>query len=407
MSRRRRSMEAHPARKGHGPIRSAAVCAFLLWAFVPLSAATSPVAVEDSAFAGKIRESIDHIYNIEFDQAEEILRPLVREHPEHPAGHFFLAMVEWWRILITFDDESRDDRFYRMLEGVIDVCDRRLKKDPRDVTALFFKGGSIGFRGRLRANRGSWFSAASDGIGALPIVRKAYELDPRNKDILLGIGIYNYYADVVPEKYPIVKPLLMFFPSGDRRAGLRQLREASDEGTYARVEATYFLMQNMYLFEKDFRAALDLATKLHEAYPRNPVFHRYLGRCYISLGRLNEAARVFAGVADRYGKQQEGYDTYDGREAFYYLGRYHFFRGEFDEARERFLQSDQLSRKVDKEGPSGFRAMANLHLGMISDARGKREEAKQYYRIVLAMDEYQRSHRDARAYLKAPYRRGS
>jgi len=338
---------------------------------------------------------------------ERILLPLVREYPEHPAGHFFLAMVEWWRILITFDDEHRDEGFYRMLEDVIDLCDKRLDRDPRDVSALFFKGGAMGFRGRLLANRGSWLSAANDGISALPIVRKAYELDPGNKDILLGIGIYNYYAEVIPDRYPLVKPLLFFFPGGDREEGLRQLRDASENGVYARVEATYFLLQNNYLFEKDFRTALALAASLYERYPMNPVFHRYLGRCYISLGRLNDAASIFAAVAERYTEGLPGYDTFDGREAFYYLGRYHFFRAEYTEAREMFSRSDMLSRKVDKDGPSGFRAMAILHLGMISDVEGKRDEARQYYRIVLAMDEYQRSHRDAELYLRTPYGRGS
>lgn len=398
-------MNANPTRSGAWA--RTACLAVLATALLAKPAASLQDAVDDAAIAQVISQSIDRIYNLEFDAAEQTLRPLVRRYPDNPAGHFFLAMVEWWRILIVFDDESRDDGFYDMLEKVVELCDERLDRNPRDVSALFFKGGAIGFRGRLRANRGSWLAAANDGISALPIVRKAYELDPSNKDILLGIGIYNYYAEVVPERYPIVKPLLLFFPSGDRKAGLRQLREASEKGLYARVEATYFLLQNNYLFEKDYRTALELASDLHERYPMNPVFHRYLGRCYISLGRLTDAAGVFSEVAERYMKEQQGYDSYDGREAFYYLGRHHFFRGEYDVSRDLFLKSENLSRRVDKEGPSGFRAMANLHLGMISDVQGRRDEARQYYRIVLAMDEYQRSHKDARTYLRTPYGRGS
>jgi len=370
---------------------------------LPDSAQAQKPSRDDSTISVQIGKSIEHIYNLEFPEAERELREVIRQEPNHPAGHFFRAMVEWWRILIVFDDESRDDGFYDMLEKVIDLCDQRLEKDPRDVTALFFKGGAIGFRGRLRANRGSWLSAANDGIVALPLVRRAYAIDPSNKDILLGIGIYNYYAAVVPDRYPIVRPLLLFFPSGDRRKGLEQLRDASREGTYAAVEATYFLLQNYYLFEKDYGGALGLAEGLHKRFPRNPVFHRYVGRCLVSLGRLQDASKVFEEVEERYHRGASGYDTYDGREAFYYLGRYSFVVGQHDSAMVFFKRCENLSRRVDKDGPSGFRSMANLHMGMIYDMRGRRQEALQQYRIVLAMDEYEQSHRDARAYLKKPY----
>jgi tetratricopeptide (TPR) repeat protein len=122
---------------------------------------------------------------------------------------------------------------------------------------------------------------------------------------------------------------------------------------------------------------------------------------------MNDATSIFAEVIERYEKNLPGYDSYDAREAFYYLGRHYFFAASYDTARVLFSRSNTLSKKVDTDGPSGFRAMTNLHLGMINDAQGRREEARQFYRIVLAMDEYQQSHRDARTYLTTPYGRGS
>ena len=75
-----------------------------------------------------------------------------------------------------------------------------------------FKGGAIGFRGRLRATRDSWIKAADDGREALPIVEQASKLDSNNTDVELGFGIYNYYAAVIPDEYPMIKPLMIFFP---------------------------------------------------------------------------------------------------------------------------------------------------------------------------------------------------
>ena len=55
---------------------------------------------------------------------------------------------------MDLEDTSHDDEFYRLLQVCIDVCDRRLAVNPEDFDAIMFKGGAIGFRGRLRGDRG-------------------------------------------------------------------------------------------------------------------------------------------------------------------------------------------------------------------------------------------------------------
>ena len=218
---------------------------------------------------------------------------------------------------------------------MIDKCDSILDKDPDDVTALFFKGGSLGFRGRLRANRGSWIKAANDGRLALPIVRRAYSIAPDNDDILLGMGIYNYYAEAIPEQYPIVKPLMLFFPNGDKKKGIEQLTAAAAKAKYAAVEADYFLLQLNYTHERQYEKALEIALKLFNRYPKNVVFHRYVGRCYISLGKWENAHAVFREILSRCdgsGGGMEGYTDSSKREALYYLGVYAMNTGKYRSA---------------------------------------------------------------------------
>jgi tetratricopeptide (TPR) repeat protein len=376
--------------------------AFLL--FFAFSSAQSQW-LDDPVLDQRVLRSIDKLYNYEFDRADSDFAEVIRQRPDHPAGYFFQAMVQWERIISNFDDESQDDKLYQMLDVVIEMCEKRLDEYPNDVTAMFFNGGAVGFRGRLRANRGKWVGAANDGIVALPLVRKAYELEPNNYDVLLGIGIYNYYAAVVPDKYPIVKPAMIFFPSGDRKKGLEQLRQASQSAKYAKVEAMYFLMQNYFVYEKNYAGALELARKLHAKYPNNSMFHRYVGRCLVSTGYIGEAKDVFVEIEKRCSKKQLGYDKYDAREAYYYLGKFDFMDGRFDTALKYLYQSDELSRKLDKDEPSGFMSLGNLIIGMIFDVQGKRQYAVQQYKKVLAMKEYEDSHKESKKYLGKPYTR--
>ncbi|MBI3189295.1 MAG: tetratricopeptide repeat protein [Ignavibacteriales bacterium] len=357
----------------------------------------------DSVFNAHTQRGIHYVYNLEFEQAKKEFKELIRLKPDHPAGHLFLATIEWERILIDLDNESNDERFISLLEKVIDVCDERLDKNEDDVTALFFKGGAIGFRGRLYANREDWVKAANDGRVALPIVQQAYKLAPTNYDVLLGIGIYNYYAELIPEQYPFVKPLMLFFPDGDRVKGISQLRQASEKAMYANIEASYFLIQLMFQYEKQFGNALEIAVKLHQKYPNNVVFHRYVGRCRAALGHWDEMKVEFDSILKLVEVGKLGYNKNVEREAHYYLGLCEMQMGKQSEALRHFYKTDELSRSLDKEGPSGFMIMSNLRVGMIYDAQSKRESAIKQYNKVLNMKEYQESHKTAEKYLKTPY----
>ncbi|MBI3787841.1 MAG: hypothetical protein HY276_06230 [Ignavibacteriales bacterium] len=359
--------------------------------------------INDPAVDTRVLQGIDYIYNMEFEKADNEFAEVIRKEPNHPAGYFFQAMTQWWRILSNFDDESKDEHYYAMLEKVIDMCNERLDKNENDVTALFFKGGAVGFRGRLRANRGKWAGAANDGLIALPAVRKAYSIEPNNYDVLLGIGIYNYYAEVIPKQYPVVKPLMLFFPSGDKKKGLEQLEIAAQKARYAKNEAMYFLLQSYFTYEKQYQKALEIATEMRSKFPKNPVFHRMYGRCYVSLGYWAEAFHVFTDIEKKFIARQLGYDTYDGREAYYYIGKFNFLAGKLDEALQNFYKCDELSRKIDKDNASGFMSMANLTIGLIYDLQKKRDLALSQYQKVLTMKEYENTHKDARRYIEKPY----
>jgi tetratricopeptide (TPR) repeat protein len=359
----------------------------------------------DSLNEKHIQNGIKLIYNLSFDSAHTEFQQVIYTEPNSPAGYFFLAMIDWWKIIIDIENESHDEKYFSELERVIQICDDRLDKDENDLTALFFKGGSVGFRGRLHANREDWIKAANDGRIALPIVHQAYKLGSNNEDILFGIGIYNYYASVIPENYPIVKPLMIFFPDGDKNKGIQQLRRASEKARYAKIEASYFLLQLLFNYEKKYLEALEIASNLHKQFPNNVVFHKYVGRCHTTLGRWNEAYKTYKEISDAADSKKIGYNTSAEREALFYLGFCEMNDSKYETALRHFYRCDELSRTIDREGPSSFMVMTNLNIGKIYDAQSKRELALKQYQKVIDMKEYQDSHSQAKSFMKNPYRK--
>lgn len=359
--------------------------------------------LSDAEFDARTQQGIAYIYNLEFEKAEQVFGELAQGRPRHPAGHFFLAMVDWWRIMIDLENRQYDDNFFSSLERVVDLCDELLDEDENNVTALFFKGGALGFEGRLKFHRDDWFAAANAGRSALPLVQDASAADPGNDDIFLGTGIYNYYAEVIPEQYPIAKPLLLFIPPGDKKKGIQELQRAADRGKYAAVEAQYFLMQLYYLYEKEYGKALAIALDLHRRFPNNMVFHKYVGRCYISLANHQMAKQTFTEVSELAQQQKTGYTPAVEREAEYYLGMCEMNARNYDPALDHFYRCDKLSRILDMDGPSGFMVMANLNVGKIYDVKDRRDLAVQQYRKVLEMKEYRDSHAQSDRFLKTPF----
>ncbi|MFZ1518810.1 MAG: tetratricopeptide repeat protein [Ignavibacteriaceae bacterium] len=360
------------------------------------------ISAQTSDFDSRVNEGIKQIYNIKFTEAEKTFRSVIADYPKHPAGRFFIAMIDWWKILLDPDNESYDEIFFQKLEDVIYQCDQILDKNPKDVDALFFKGGSIGFRGRLRAFRESWLKAADDGREALPIVEEAASLDPNNMDVQLGFGIYNYYAAVIPSENPLIKPLMIFFPDGDKEKGIQQLKNTAFNGKFAKYEARYFLMTLYYRYENNSIIADDYAKMLTSDFPDNPVFEKWRGRIAVRRSDYQSVDSIFNSVMNKSEKKMFGYNTPNSvREAAYYLGSNLKNNGYLDSAKVYFQKCIQESQKIDEDGEeSGFQVNAYVYLAQIEELLNHKDEAIRLYEKILDINDYGRSHSIAENSLK-------
>lgn len=373
-----------------------------LFALTPLKAQWA-IMYEDAD--SLVLKGSNHIYNVEFDQAEEVFDEMIKRYPEHPAGYFLDAMVDWWKIQLFRYTEQYDKPFLKKIDRVINVCDNILDTNEIDLNALFFKAGAIGFRGRYYTIRKKWLQAARDGADAFGLLRQCQKMS-HNYDIMLGTGIYNYFAVVVPEIFPVLKPMLGFLPNGDKELGILQLKAAANNARYAKIEAKVVLLQIYYDddFERKRREALVYATDLFNSYPNNPYFHRYYGRCLVSLGYLDKWEATWREALLRVMRKKTGYDNKTAREAMYYIGLAQMQRANYETALKYFLKCNEGNNFLDEED-TGFGVKTNLYIAKIYDLLGQRSKAKKYYEIVLDMDDYNDSHKQAKKYLKKPYNR--
>jgi tetratricopeptide (TPR) repeat protein len=346
-----------------------------------------------------ISRAIDYIYQMKSDSAALTSKTLINLDPKDPSGYFMSAMTEWWKIYINKDDQSNDGNYLSAVDECIQVCDERIEANSNDDWALFLKGGVIGYRGFLNSMRDNWLKAVDDGREGLSLLQRAHELNPNNKDAIFGIGLYNYAADYVTEKYPFLKTLLFFFPKGDKQLGLAQLKDCAENAKFSKIEANFVLCYVNLIYEKNYFESEKYAEKIFKLYPDNPIAEKYLGRSYAGLNKWNESIALWRDILAKSDSNKTGYNNnYIRRESYYYLGLSNMRVNRIDEAFSDYQQAEKLSSELDKDNDSPYKVFSVLGMGMISDLRGDHNLAVNYYDRVLDMKEIESSHDAAKKF---------
>lgn len=343
-----------------------------------------------------VQKCIGEIYHLQFDSARINADLIIRNDPGDPKGYFFDAMIVWWNININKENTSLDGEFFKKADKVIEVADRVLEKNENDQNALFYKGGALGYKGLVYSIRENWFKAAEYGKEALNLLQEAYELDPGNKDVMFGVGLYNYFAEYVPEVYPVVKPLMLIFPKGDKLKGLSQIKETAASAKYAKNEARYVLAYLYLLYEKNYMESEQYSLSLHQEFPENPLFEKYLLNSYVGLGKWQEARSGWLNLIQKIDSGKFGYGSRAlAREANYYTALSFLKLGQPLDGEKYVVKAEEITKQADPENESAITAYINLLSGMINDAKGNRSTADMYYDKVLAMKNFQNSHQEA------------
>lgn len=374
----------------------------LLLTAVPAMGQPSSILL-DPVFQDEARRGLKYMYDMDFGAADEVFGRLTARYPDHPVGPYLQAMLPWWAIQLEPDDPSQDELVFDGMERVIDLSERRLKKNPADLDALFFKSGAHALRGRLHADRRHWLKAARDGQQSLTSLKEVVKRDPDNHDLYFGLGLFDYLADVVPKQHKILRPFSRLFPKGNKDRGITELERAMKQGQFVATEAAYSLLQVHYVFEKDYMASLRYALWLRARHPDNSIFHVYEGRIYERLGRFREAARVFQDVRSRHAMGQSGYTDAMAEQALYLLARVEMWQSRHNEALAYIEQLERLT--ATRPAVTEYKALGRLRKGMVLDAMGRRQDAMRCYRDVLSMkggDSTVRSR--AKTFLRKPYR---
>jgi len=230
-------------------------------------------------------EGYEALYNLDYEGARRRFQKIVELAPEDPAGAQCLATSLWlqqlnesYRLkgtLYSGDEKEKTDRrqtdeFRKWIRQAKTLSEARLKKEPRNVEALYYLGAAEGLEAAYNAQvERKYVAALRAGTNAVDHHREVIKLSPDYHDAELTIGLHNYVVG------SLSLPLKMIAGTmgvrGSKKRGLETLERVSVEGKWARDLARVLLIE-LYKREKRYDDAFKTARWLSEKYPRNYLF---------------------------------------------------------------------------------------------------------------------------------------
>lgn len=346
------------------------------------------------------------IYNLQFDLARDRLDHAIQLRPDHPAAYFFKAMAKWYEL--TYDSLlNRDDRIEKDFEDLADKTisiSKKFAKDPRlEAVAALYWGGGLGAKGWHYFSRRQWVKAYFSGKKGYGLLNRVLEKDPEMYDAYLGIGMYQYYAATLG---PVLKALSAFLIRGDREQGMRDLHFAESRSRYVRLEAAYFLW-NAAMDEGRLADAHEKLAFLNHAVPNSPLFlwceiqTVFYEKKWDEVLAMSEEYIHWSHMSPRPEQYQNTFPLLLAK-VYFHAGLAALNLKKLGEARSYFNRC--IAQESDFEG---WRTMAYLRRGELSDLEGNRAAAVEDYRKVLGRPDVWDSRSLTKERMRNPFRNGS
>lgn len=367
----------------------------------------------------EVARGFAHFYNLEFDEAIEVFRAVVANHPENPHHYNYLSQGILYREmhragaleseLVTgsnpflrrkMQPSPEDEReFEAAIAKALELSEAVLKENTDDVEALYASGVAYALRSNYNfLVRKQHISSLRDATRGRKAHNRITELKPDMTDARLMQGVHEYVVGSLPFTMKILSFLAGY--RGDREGGIRTIQEVARDGIRNREDAEVVLAA-IYRRERRPTDAIPLLHDLIRRFPRNYLFRFELAQMYSDLGDKASALEALRQVAELKRQGVPGYTDLLEERILFSKGVIQFWYNDLESAIENL--SKAAAKVDDLDLHAGVNSL--FRLGQSYDLIGEREKAIQSYRKAIAHAPESDAAREAKRYLSTPYRR--
>ncbi len=382
-----------------------------------------PILVASISFAGfaessqeqdRVSPAIELLRNLEYNAAKAQLRACVDSTPSDLRAWNYLAIATLYDEMFergvlesgvygeggeVFKATKVDvtPSFQQELSSILDksqqMAEQRLNNDPKDKDAMYWAGVAHGTHATYHfALRKEYMSALHEATAAYKYHSDLLKLDPDYVDSYLVVGVNNYVVGSLPWYIKVFASLTG--RHGDRAEGLRQVKQVTEQGHYAREDAKLMLAV-LYQREKMYGPALSLYQEMARSFPRNYLLQYEVSNLFGLTNDWKAAAETYDSILSKHRAGDSGYENVPMAKVLYKSGQAYEHNQQDETALNRYLEAAALPGTDRYIYLSAF-AAANLYV------RQKRPDAacSLYRRVAEAMSDTEEGKGSRRALRK-------
>jgi tetratricopeptide (TPR) repeat protein len=228
---------------------------------------------------------VDLVFQEKFTDAHLIANNIIKQYSDSPAGYFLRAAVYHYQ-MIYLRKNIYEKQLYEACAKGVQIGEQSRGKDEWND---FFLAATIGVQGNFDRVNGRLVSSLKLAWRSMEIFKTMDE--EAVIDILYGTGIYDYWVGANAK-------LLWWMPNvkDNRPQALQNLATIQKKGVFTKLIVNYDLME-MYINEKKYSQAIDIANGILKKYPTNTIALWALFEAYDSMkdktGRDDVALKIF------------------------------------------------------------------------------------------------------------------
>jgi tetratricopeptide (TPR) repeat protein len=347
----------------------------------------------DTLAQKQVIQAIDKIYNFKFEEVEPVISSIRKRYPKHPVSSLLMALYTSWKYF-PLDTKSQAYQSYQQyLRESLERTNQIYGEDTDDPEGVFYALSAHSYLALVASEERDFMKALGEAKRTYGYMKKGFELMAKYPEFYFTTGLYNYYVVEYPENHAVIRPFMFFFADGDKGQGLKQMEQSISTGTFTRTEAAYWLAHIYIKHELKPLKALLFTQQLINKYPDNVQYIMRHTEMLIATGKYDQAQPYIKQlIAHKHNIiQSSGY-------IFLGLIQEKQFRN-YAIARAHFQHAFKLS-PPDRRYTMDYYALAYAAMARMSDKEGNRQAAKDYYKKVLDLAEYEGTIKEAKTYLK-------
>ena len=325
------------------------------------------------ATAGRIHTGVNQLYNLNFDQAENIFSQITVTESNHPIGYVYLALTSIGRTLTTGTTDAGVEQFRAYTEKAVKqaLSSKSSEKAPWN---LYYSGVAFILKSYSEGKQQNYIDSLRWLKRGISLINRSCKNSKTSADAKMFLGSYQYFTSRMPWYFRFFASLLV--EPANQNVGIENLEYAVSHSEFGRVESE-MLLSIAYLWDNQYYTSLSFTEKLLTEHPGNYCFG-FLKQEILLRQREYKAALNCATnqlIRIEYDKRKEINGLIANQ--YYMLGLIYTKTKRYDEALKNFAFTFNFA-----ENKPYLKAWAILRQGTVYDLKEQYSRARSCYAVI-------------------------